>query len=529
MKNKSYPLYENAPRISSLSEMLEIKAKDMPDETGIRFRKGRKEIVEKTYLDVYREVRKAASWVDKNYGRGNHIAVIGENSYEWLVAYLAATCTGNVAVPIDKELPAGEVEWLINKADVTKVFISKSYSDLVEGLSNVQAMTLDELIKASDSENEDYELYKPEKDELASIFFTSGTSGKSKGVMLSHGNIASEINGASALFDPEGRSTLVVLPFHHTFGLIVATLMAYNYGENLFLNKSLKRIKEDLADSKPELMMLVPLFVETFYKRLNDGIEKSGQKKRVEKGVKVSQALLKVGIDKRRSMFKAIIEFFGGNLKYIICGGAPLNPFYVKEFRKYGVEILNGYGTTECSPCVAINRNYFKKDGSVGQVIDGMEAKASEEGEVMFKGPVTMQGYYNDPEITAEVLRDGWYMTGDLGYVDEDNFVFLTGRKKNLIILSNGENISPEELEGDIQIDPGVNEVLVYDKDSKIIAEIFPEEDYMGNTEYFNALMEKVNTGRPLYKQIAAVKLRDEEFIKNTSKKIVRYKNIPQE
>ena len=236
-----------------------------------------------------------------------------------------------------------------------------------------------------------------------------------------------------------------------------------------------------------------------------------------------------MGIDRRRSMFKAIIEFFGGNLKYIICGGAPLNPFYVKEFRKYGVEILNGYGTTECSPCVAINRNYFKKDGSVGQVIDGTEAKTSEDGEVMFKGPVTMQGYYNDPEFTAEALIDGWYMTGDMGYVDEDNFVFLTGRKKNLIILSNGENISPEELEGDLQIDPGVNEVLVYDKDSKIIAEIFPEEDYMGNTEYFNALMEKVNKGRPLYKQIAAVKLRDEEFIKNTTKKIVRYKNIPQE
>ena len=316
MKNKNYPLYENAPKITSLTEMLELKAKDRPNETGIRFRKGRKEIVEKTYLDVYREVRRAASWVDKNFDKGSHVAVIGENSYEWLVAYLAVVCTGRVAVPIDKELPAGEVEWLINKADVTKIFISKSYSDLVENLKDLQVMTLDELYKISESENEDFELYKPDKDELASIFFTSGTSGRSKGVMLSHGNIASEINGASAMFDPEGRSTLVVLPFHHTFGLIVATLMAYNYGENLFLNKSLKRIKEDLADSKPDLMMLVPLFVETFYKRLCDGIEKSGQKKRVETGVKVSQALLKVGIDRRRSMFKAIIEFFGGNLKW---------------------------------------------------------------------------------------------------------------------------------------------------------------------------------------------------------------------
>ncbi len=528
MKNRSYPLYDNAPKISSIAEMLEIKATSMPDDIAFRFRKGREGIAEKTYSEVYSEVKKAASYVGKTYGKDNHIAIIGENSYEWLIAFFATVTTGNVAVPIDKELPKDEVKWLIDKADVKSVFISKTYSDLLEDVEGISVMSLKELQKKAENESDEFNLYVPDQSDTASIFFTSGTSGKSKGVVLSHGNITSEINEASAMFDPEGRSTMVVLPFHHTFGLNVATLMAYNYGVSIFLNKSLKRVKEDIMEAKPDVMMLVPLFIEAFYKRINDGIVKSGQEKKVKNAVKLSETMLKLGIDKRRSLFKNIIESFGGNLKYIISGGAPLNEFYVKEFRKYGIEILNGYGTTECSPCVAINRNYFKKDGSVGQGVAGIKTRISDEGEVLFKGPVVMQGYYKDPEKTNEVLIDGWYHTGDIGHIDEDGFIFLTGRSKNLIILSNGENISPEELEGDIQVDPGVNEVLVYDKDSKIIAEIYPEEGYMDNTEYFEKLIAKVNEGRPIYKQIASVKLRKEEFIKNTSKKIVRYKNIPQ-
>ena len=526
MKNKNYPFYSIAPKINSITEMLTLKNDTVPDDIAFRYRKGRSDVEEKTYAEVYKEVRRTASWIDKNFGSGNHIAIIGENSYEWVVAFLASITTGNVAVPIDKELPATEIEWLINKADVTKVFISKTYSDLVENISGIEFKTLKELQKEAESGDESFELKIAESDDIASIFFTSGTSGRSKGVVLSHGNIVAEINGASEMFDPEGKSTMVVLPFHHTFGLNVATLMAYNYGVTVFINKSLKRVKEDMLEAKPDVIMLVPLFIETFYKRIADGIEKSGQKKKVDRGAKFSNLLLKAGIDKRRKIFKSILDIFGGNLKYIISGGAPLNPFYVKEFRKFGIEILNGYGTTECSPCVAINRNYFKKDGSVGQVIRGTETRISPEGEVQFKGSVRMVGYYKDQEATDEVIQDGWYSTGDLGTIDEDGFVFLTGRKKNLIILSNGENISPEELEGDLQMDPGVNEVLVYDEDSKIIAEIYPEEEYKGNQEYFDELLKKVNEGRPVYKQIASIRLRDEEFIKNTSKKIVRYKNI---
>jgi len=508
--------------------MIRHKAEKIPDEPAFRYRKGRDTVETKTYKEVFTEVQKAASWIDQNWGRGNHIAIIGENSYEWIVAFFAVLSSGNVAVPIDKELPAAEVEWLINKAEATSILISKTYRDLIEGLSGLNTMTLKELQGVEGDHADEYHFYEPEAGELASIFFTSGTSGRSKGVMLTHGNLAHEVYGPGTLITAEGKTSFAVLPFHHTFGLNVAVMCAYNYELCVFVNKSLKKVKDDLLLAKPDIIFLVPMFVEVFYKQIIDNIKKSGREKKVKTGVRLSSFLLKFGIDKRRKLFKEIIDNFGGNLKWIVCGGAPLDPFYVKEFRKFGMEILNGYGTTECSPCVATNRNYYKKDGSIGILIPGMQARVSPEGELQLKGPVVMKGYYNDPEATAAVLNDGWYSTGDLGKVDEDNFLFLTGRIKNLIILSNGENISPEEIENDFQRDLAVNEVLVYEKDNKIIAEIFPEEDHMGDTEYFNALMEKVNKGRPVYKQVAAIKLRDKEFIKNTSKKIVRYKNIPQ-
>ncbi len=530
MRNRKYPLYNNTTSISSLSDMLIQKAETVPEDVAFQFRKGKDQIESKTYGDVYQEVKKAASYIERLYGKKQHIAVIGENSYEWLIAFFAILGSGNIAVPIDKELPSKEIEWLIHKADVTAVFISKTYSGLVESIENLQVMTLKGLQNASAEENEAYTLYQPERDEPACIFFTSGTSGRSKGVLLTHGNLASEITETCKMFDPGKDSTLLaVLPFHHTFGLIVGIFMTYHYHVRIFLNKSLKRVTDDLRLSKPDVMMLVPMFIEVFYKQINEGIKKSGRTEAVKKGIRFSNLLLKIGIDQRRRIFREILDNFGGNLKYIICGGAHLDPFYVKAFRNFGIEILNGYGTTECSPCVAINRNFYKRDGSIGPVVTGTQVRTSPEGEIQFKGPVTMAGYYNDPEATEEVFDDGWYSTGDLGYVDKDGFIFLTGRKKNLIILSNGENISPEELENDFRSDPGVNEVLVYEYQKKIVAEIFPEEEFMGNTEYFNDLMKKVNEGRPAYKQVVRVKLRDQDFIRNTSRKIVRYKNIPQE
>ena len=525
-----YPAYLDIQPIDSIADMLKRKADEQPDGIAFQYTKGKGQVESKTYGEVYEEARKAASWVQQQYGQKQHIAVIGENSYEWLLAFFAVLCSGNVAVAIDKELPAAEVAWMIDKADVKAVFISKTYSDLAEGIEGLSLVTLKGLQEAAKDGNAAYEPYRPEKNEAAAIFFTSGTSGTSKAVMLSHSNLASEISECARMFDASGcKTALAVLPFHHTYGLNVAVFMPYHLGVAVYLNKSLKRLPEDMLLAKADMTLMVPLFIETFHKRITDAIKKSGKEKKVRQGVRLSNFLLKLGIDKRRTFFKELLEPFGGNLHTIIAGGAFLDQMYIKEFRKYGIEIYNGFGATECSPCIAFNRPHFNKDGSVGQIIPGTEVRTSSDGEVEIKGSTVMMGYYNNPEATAEALHDGWYATGDLGHVDADGYLFLTGRKKNLIILSNGENISPEELENDFRKDPGVNEVMVYDQRSVIVAQIYPEEEFMGNTEYFNNLMKKVNEGRPIYKQVTKVILRTEDFIRNTTKKVVRYKNIPKE
>ncbi len=529
-QNYTYPLNDHVPSIRSIPDMLAVIAENKPDGVAFRYRKGRNEIEEKTYSDVYREVRKAASWISRNYGKGQHIAVIGENSYEWLLAFFAVLSSGNTAVVIDKELPAKEVAWMIGKADVTAVFISKSFSDLLEGMADLKIMTLKGLQEAAQEEDEAFRLCDPEGDQCACIIFTSGTSGRSKGVMLSHENLTVQVHNCSQMLDATDVKTLLaVLPFHHAFGLASSVLMPYLLGISIFLNKSLKRVTEDLQLAKPDMMMVVPMFVEVFYKRIRDELKKSGRLELVEAAMEQSRQLRKSGVDDRRERFKGILAFFGGNLKIVVSGGAYLDPSYIRAYDDLGIDILNGYGATECSPTVSTNRMHCRRDGSVGMPIPGVRVRTAPDGEVQVKGPITMLGYYNDPEETAKALQDGWYCTGDLGHVDEDGFVFLTGRKKNLIILSNGENISPEELENDFRLDPGVNEVLIYDRKSKIIAEILPEEEFAGNQEYFNALMEKVNEGRPVYKQVTKVVLRTEDFIRNSSKKIVRYKNIPKE
>jgi long-chain acyl-CoA synthetase len=223
-------------------------------------------------------------------------------------------------------------------------------------------------------------------------------------------------------------------------------------------------------------------------------------------------------------LFKSILSGFGGNLEYIICGGASIDVKYIKDFRTWGINILNGYGITECSPVVSVNRNYYWRDGSVGQVLCGCEVKIAEDKEILIKGDNVMLGYYKDERATKSVLHDGWYHTGDLGYTDKDNFLFITGRKKNLIILSNGENVSPEELEMLIMRDSAVEEVLVYGEDKVITAEIYPTQEYIDNREYFDLLINGINSGQPQYKQIIRIKLRSKEFEKNSSKKILRYK-----
>lgn len=546
MKNKPYDLYE-LPLISDLKDMIIQKRDQKPNQIAFSFTKGRNTVVKKTYRDFFDEVVAMGTWICEQNLEGKHVAIIGENSYEWLVCFFAIVCSGGVAVPIDKELPAEEIKNLLLTADVQAMIYSKSYKVVAENsveklsqfLNRTDTFDIYPMANMEQYLNKGNELLelghrefvdkKIDRKQMCCIIFTSGTSGKSKGVMLSNENIAEDINRSCQLFKLDGN-TMAVLPFHHAFGLVVAVFMAFQYGYTIFINRSIKSIQKDFQIAKPQTIFLVPLFVETFYKQIWTAARKNGKEKILIKMMKISDMLLNIGIDLRRFWFSDLLSNFGGNLEYIICGGASLNTRYIDSFRSWGIEVLNGFGTTECSPCAAVNRNHYHKDGSVGIAVPGIQVKTEEDGEILIKGPIVMIGYYKDNHATNEVLNDGWYSTGDLGTIDKEGFLTLTGRKKNLIILSNGENISPEELESDFLKFEAVQEVLVREKNQKIVAEIFPSADYIienvqnGNIqEYFDDIRKKVNDDRPLYKQVSEVILRDSEFPKNTSKKILRY------
>lgn len=549
MKNKPYNLYE-LPLIRDLKDMIIQKKEQKPDDIAFTYSKGRNQIVKKTYKEFHNDVNALGTWLHNQDLQEKHIAVLGENSYEWLVCFFAIVCGGGVAVPIDKELPAEEVKTLLDKADVQAIIYSKSYREVVENVVEILSKTTEQNENAKELEaysmadlesflRKGKELlasgyrsfidYQIDRKKMCCIMFTSGTSGSSKGVMLSHENIAEDINSSCQLFVLEGN-TIAVLPFHHAFGLVVAVFMVFHYGYTIYINRSLKTVQKDLQIEKPQTMFLVPLFVETFHKQIWTTAKKEGKEQLLKRMMKLSDFLLKFGVDLRKKIFASVRQAFGGDTEYIICGGAPLGVQYIKEFRSWGIEILNGYGTTECAPCAAVNRNHFHKDGTVGVAVPGVHMNIGEDGEVFIKGPIVMMGYYKDDNATNEVLKDGWYATGDLGFVDEDGFLTLTGRKKNLIILSNGENVSPEELESDFLKYESVQEVLVYERNQMIVVEIYPDTDYLKENdsdvdvqEYFDRIRSEVNRNRPIYKQVGEILLRDSEFPKNTSKKILRY------
>lgn len=554
------------------------KYRSVPGNTAFSYLDKASHKVSKTFKDVYHDMNALENWMSAWGVQNCHIALIGENSYLWLIAFLAIADGGNVAVPIDKSLPGEEIACLLQRADVTMAFCSEacignlcgrenvsgkgnvsgeenvsgreSVSDrenvsgkgIFPGTEKIEFLSFDEVEKIcggmenaknsrtlcrdeshgaweSDCETGAIEV---DVDKCCCIFFTSGTSGAAKGVCLSQRNLASEITQASRMVGL-GGSTVSLLPFHHAFGLVAGIWAAFHYGYEIYLNRSIKTVRQSLAEQKPQNLFLVPLYVETFHRQVWATAKKQGRDRALRWLMQVSDALLKVRIDLRGKLFRSVREAFGGRLEYMICGGAALDPFYVRQFRSWGIEILNGYGTTECSPCVAVNRNLCHKDGTVGLPLPDVEIKAGPDGEILIRGDVVMGGYYKDPQATAEVLRGGWYATGDLGYLDGEGFLTLTGRKKNLIILSNGENVSPEELEAAFAREDGVREVLVYEREHRIVAEIYPEENRMGDEVYFEKLLQKVNQKFPAHKRVAKVILRGEEFVKNSSMKIVRY------
>lgn len=515
MLTKNYPYYEHI-KLKNLHEFLDYICKKYGSGVAFSYH-DQGQLVRKTFLEFSSDVKNLANYLYAHY-KNKHLAIAGENSYNYIVLLLATVISGNISVPIDKDADEELLKKLLKTGDVDVLFYSQKYLPFVSKM-HFKTDTLesipDKIEQGKTLENK----HVPVEDAPAVIFFTSGTTGANKGVVLSEKNITADIYGASSLFKPYG-ATVSILPFHHSFGFVTAILKPTYYGVETYICSSLKKFLEATQLIHPDTLFLVPAFLEAFYRQIWRTARKQHKDKLLKTALGVSNGLAHVGIDLRRSFAKSILREFGGDLKHIICGGAYLDPTYVKWFRKIGVNVLNGYGITECSPVLSVNRNKYYRDGSIGQPCRDVDIKIID-GEICAKGNVVMLGYYKKGKI---IPPGEYFHTGDLGKIDKDGFIFITGRIKNTIILSNGENVSPEMIEADLLKDKGIREVIVYSEGGDIKAMVYPEEDRIGDKVYFESLRRRYNYNKPDSRQISEINLRTTEFIKNNTKKIIRSK-----
>lgn len=526
-KNK---LYQHR-QYYTLRELLNYCTCKHHNDTAFMFQKG-KDTVSISYSQFGTEVDALGTYLYGQGFRNCQIAIYGENSYEWILSHFAVTCGGNVAVPIDKELDVSGIAELLIDSESRVLIYSDTYQDIVEQLqekeSNIVYVNMKDIPLFIEKGNKliekgyvDYLNVEVGKEDLATIVYTSGTTGKSKGVMLTHGNLAIDSYSACCNVSVCGPSILM-LPLHHTFALVAAVFSEMVYGYPIYISHSLKRLQKDFQISTPQNFFAVPLIAETLHKNIWITAKKQGKDKVLERLIKISNILRACKIDLRRTLFKSVLFAFGGKLDLIICGGAPLNQELVQAFDCIGITVLNGYGITECAPIVAVNRNQFNIVGSVGVPLCCNEVKIAKDGEVLVRGDNVMQGYYHNEAENEKVFEDGWFKTGDIGFIDEHGALHITGRIKNLIILSNGENIPAESIEEAVYTIPYVKEVVAYGKDNVIVAEVFLDEDVPDARNRIDADIQAVNKKLPLVRNIGKVVIRDTEFEKTTTKKIKR-------
>ena len=501
-------------KIKNLRDLYEEAGRLYGDAPYVKEKAG-KEVVEKSFAQFADDCHRVANYLLTNVGDKLHAAVIGPTSYAYLVSYFGSVSTANPIVPLDAQLPCPDLCELLQRADITVFFYDKRYAPMLDAIKaacpevkhyiclqeNDDVISTEKIVKEYAPAEK---LPEIKEDTLAAILYTSGTTGKSKGVMLTHGNFIDNAmccDGESSL----GESILTVLPIHHVYCFTCDILLGLRYGTTVCVNDSMMRIALNLKLFQPTFILLVPMIAETILKQIKAA---AAAKPEIPPQM-IAQAV------------------FGGRLKGIYSGGAYLAPEITQAYKELGIPISQGYGMTECSPRISSSVFTDENYGDVGTVVRGCEIRI-EDGEIVVKSPSVMQGYYKDPEATAEALtKDGWLHTGDLGYV-KDNRVYITGRKKNLIILSNGENVSPEELENKFAGKDMVAEVLVYAEEGYITAEIVPSPEYFKNKEKadivtaLNELIKEINKTVTSSKTIRRIRLRDKEFEKTTSKKIRR-------
>lgn len=543
-------------RLESIRDIINNSNNKYKDAIAIQEKKNKK-IVSYTYGQLRDDVYALGTKLIDMGLKDKHIAIVGENSYNWIVSYLAIITGVGVAVPLDKELDSEQISKLLEKGDASAVLFSKGFlssiDEIIENSKLEFAACLNDTDKYTDVQtlinegrqliNEGSTVYEDSivnVNELNVIMFTSGTTGFNKGVMISQNNLLVNIEQSCKAFGIYHK-TVAVLPFHHIYENVCGMIAPITVGMTLFINDSLKYLSKDLKLAQPELEIMVPLFLETMEKSIRVELKRMNLEKTFENSIKFSNFLLKFGIDLRRLLFRKVHANFGGKLKAIVCGGAALKPELITFFGDIGITIHNGYGITECTPLISVNLNKKGDHFSVGKIFSSCEVKIDNKneegiGEILVKGPNVMIGYYKDDESNEKSFTNGWFRTGDYGSIDADENLAICGRKKNLIVLSNGKNVHPEELEGYIyEMMPYVKESLVYiDKNKKgsevISTYVYLDQDFSSgkSLEELESILKedlkKVNKKLPSFKKIQHIYIKEEEFEKNSSKKIIRQK-----
>lgn len=558
-------------QFDDLRDMLNKTGELYGDKAAYVFKTDKEGVFDEITHKEFRDDIKALGTKLVNLGlKDKRIAVISENRYEWGIVYLSVVTGTGVIVPLDKSLPDNEIESLIIRSEVEAIFYSSKYDEIMNSIRTKKNTKVQYFI-SMDLEKEENGVYserelinqgkellkegnrefldaKIDNEKMAIMLFTSGTTAMSKAVMLSHKNICSNLMDITSVIKlyPEDRF-LSFLPLHHTFECTVGFLYPVSTGGSIAFCEGIRHIAENIKEYQVTAMISVPILFESMYKKVMKSIEKKGKLKTVQKGIKISQFLLKFGIDIRKKLFKEIHDTLGGKVRLFVAGGAALDPEAEKGFNELGFTMYQGYGLTESSPVIAAEDDKYQRLGSIGKAFPSLDVKIDEPneegvGELLAKGPSIMMGYYNNDEATKETIdEEGWLHTGDLARIDEDGYIFISGRKKFVIVLKNGKNIYPEELETLINKIEGVKESFVYGRpeddgdykicakivyDKELVKEIFGTEDEKELKEKLWQEVKKINKTMPAYKYIRDLIVTDKDLIKTTTQKVKRFEEI---
>lgn len=546
MNNFQYPFYE-VKKFSTIKEMIEIAANEAAHKIAYKFRSD-KEISTVTFSEFIDTVFSLGAFLHDAGLSDKHIACIGTNSYHWIVTYFTVLRSSGVFVPIDKDLPERDIFYLLNDSEASVVFCDEKFEKMFRShhsdLEQIKTfivfnrkendgnfLSFDSCVEKGHSlDKSGYLDEYNEPDRLKMLVYTSGTTGNAKGVMLSEHNLVSSVyNGlmVSTVYD----TGLSLLPYHHTYEAVSDILVSFHHHSTLCINESLPAMMSNFKIYRPSYVYIVPAIAESLYKRIMKNIQKKGDEDGFKALINKSNGLRRSGTDNRRELFGFIHEIFGSRLKKIVCGGAPIRSEVAEFFDNVGFDFVNGYGITECSPLVCVNHDLYNDYHTAGVKlpclewrIDSPDEKGT--GEICVKGDVVMIGYFKRPDLTADVINDGWFYTGDYGYINEREQLTISGRKKNVIVLSNGKNIYPEEIENYIKELDYISEVVVSgEKTAEGIEKTLTAEVFLEETKPPAEVLKNIRsacTALPVYKQISKVIIRDSAFPKTSSNKIKR-------